>query len=290
MRVLAGRPYRPDCTTAALPATGFRLGTDPPRALSGRRSEKARISRCLRAVTPKGISGYHRTFAGSGVGMSEQPISIIIVEDERSSAGAYVQIVESEPSMRTGGRGRQQARGAGDPRQGCLRCDADRTSACPTAARIELIRQVSQRSPTSTSWSSRCFGDETARGVVDRSGRHRIHPQDSAPADVISWHPPAARRRLPVSPVVARSVLRARNRMRHDGTGACQVPSRIRCRRTRRDSATARLKGMSFIRDRRDLDLAAHSHCTHQEDLSQAGGAFARRGRLRKRQMGLLRS
>jgi len=90
--------------------------------------------------------------------MSEQPISIIIVEDEPEFRRRFVQIVESEPSMKLVAWPPTSA-SAGDPRQGCLRCDADRLG-LPDGSGIELIRQVSQKKPDVDIMVVTVFGDE----------------------------------------------------------------------------------------------------------------------------------
>ena len=214
--------------------------------------------------------------------MSEQPISIIIVEDEPEFRRRFVQIVENEPSMKLVGV-------AANKREAQAIVDKENFDVMlidlglPDGSGIELIRQVSQKKPDVDIMVVTVFGDEQHVVSSIEAGATGYILKDSAPADVISCIRLLRAGGSPVSPVVARSVLRAiRNRMGSDraGAGAGRGAEPAVGARNR-DPAVAR-QGHELQRDRRNpRHLAAYRHRAHQEDLSQAGRALARRGRVR---------
>src|SRR5512134_1098991 len=92
--------------------------------------------------------------------MSEQPISIIIVEDEPEFRRRFVQIIENEPSMKLTGvaankREAQAIIDRGEPFDVML-IDLG----LPDGSGIELIRQVSQKKPDVDIMVVTVFGDE----------------------------------------------------------------------------------------------------------------------------------
>ncbi|MDH4115399.1 MAG: response regulator transcription factor, partial [Burkholderiaceae bacterium] len=91
--------------------------------------------------------------------MSEQPISIIIVEDEPEFRRRFVQIVENEPSMTLVGV-------AANKREAQVIIDRESFDVMlidlglPDGSGIELIRQVSQKKPDVDIMVVTVFGDE----------------------------------------------------------------------------------------------------------------------------------
>ena len=149
--------------------------------------------------------------------MSEQAISIIIVEDEPEFRRRFVQIVENEPSMKLVGV-------AANKREAQAILDRESFDVMlidlglPDGSGIDLIRQVSQKKPDVDIMVVTVFGDEQHVVSSIEAGATGYILKDSAPADVISCIRLLRAGGSPVSPVVARSVLRAiRNRM---GTSA----------------------------------------------------------------------
>ena len=145
--------------------------------------------------------------------MSEQPISVIIVEDEPEFRRRFVQIVENEPSMKLVGV-------AANKREAQVIVDKENFDVMlidlglPDGSGIELIRQVSQKKPDVDIMVVTVFGDEQHVVSSIEAGATGYILKDSAPADVISCIRLLRAGGSPVSPVVARSVLRAiRNRM-----------------------------------------------------------------------------
>ncbi|MBA2413730.1 MAG: response regulator transcription factor, partial [Burkholderiaceae bacterium] len=145
--------------------------------------------------------------------MSEQMISVIIVEDEPEFRRRFVQIVENEPTMKLAGA-------ASNKREAQAIIDRESFDVMlidlglPDGSGIDLIRQVSQKKPDVDIMVVTVFGDEQHVVSSIEAGATGYILKDSAPADVISCIRLLRAGGSPVSPVVARSVLRAiRNRM-----------------------------------------------------------------------------
>ena len=91
--------------------------------------------------------------------MSDQPISIIIVEDEPEFRRRFVQIIENEPTMKLVGVGANKRE---------AQAIIDRESfdvmlidlGLPDGSGIDLIRQVSQKKPDVDIMVVTVFGDE----------------------------------------------------------------------------------------------------------------------------------
>ena len=107
--------------------------------------------------------------------MSEQPISIIIVEDEPEFRRRFVQIVENEPSMNLVGV-------AANKREAQAILDRESFDVMlidlglPDGSGIELIRQVSQKKPDVDIMVVTVFGDEQ-------------HVVSSIEAGQVMWQP-----------------------------------------------------------------------------------------------------
>ncbi len=153
----------------------------------------------------------------------------------------------------------------------------------PDGSGIDLIRQVSQKKPDVDIMVVTVFGDEQHVVSSIEAGATGYILKDSAPADVISCIRLLRAGGSPVSPVVARSVLRAiRNRM--GTTAPTRAPGTEQNPLSARETEILQLlaKGMSFNEIGEILGISpAHRHRAHQEDLPQARRALARRGRVR---------
>jgi DNA-binding NarL/FixJ family response regulator len=181
--------------------------------------------------------------------MSSDKTTVLIVEDEPEFRLRFKQIVESEPTLELVGV-------AASKREAQELIDQTRFDVMlidlglPDGNGTDLIRQVSTKRPDVDIMVVTVFGDEQHVVSAIEAGATGYILKDSTAADVVSCIRLLRAGGSPVSPVVARSVLRAiRNRMGE--------------------------------RDRRDSrHLAAHRHRAYQEDLPQAGGALARRSRV----------
>ncbi|HQR76229.1 MAG TPA: response regulator transcription factor, partial [Burkholderiaceae bacterium] len=195
--------------------------------------------------------------------MSEQPISVIIVEDEPEFRRRFVQIVENEPSMKLVGV-------AANKREAQVIVDKENFDVMlidlglPDGSGIELIRQVSQKKPDVDIMVVTVFGDEQHVVSSIEAGATGYILKDSAPADVISCIRLLRAGGSPVSPVVARSVLRAiRNRM--GGTAPARTAGAEQNPLSARETEILQLlaKGMSFNEIGEILGISPHTVTAH---------------------------
>lgn len=145
--------------------------------------------------------------------MSEALLSIIIIEDEPEFRRRFETIIQEEPSMRLVGS-------AGTKREGQALIERENFDVMlidlglPDGSGIDLIRQVSAQRPDVDIMVVTVFGDEQHVVSSIEAGATGYILKDSTAADVISCIRLLRAGGSPVSPVVARSVLRAiRNRM-----------------------------------------------------------------------------
>jgi DNA-binding NarL/FixJ family response regulator len=145
--------------------------------------------------------------------VSEAQLSIIIIEDEPEFRRRFETIIQEEPSMRLVGS-------AGTKREGQALIERENFDVMlidlglPDGSGIDLIRQVSARRPDVDIMVVTVFGDEQHVVSSIEAGATGYILKDSTAADVISCIRLLRAGGSPVSPVVARSVLRAiRNRM-----------------------------------------------------------------------------
>ena len=200
--------------------------------------------------------------------MSEQPISIIIVEDEPEFRRRFVQIIENEPTMKLTGvaankREAQAIIDRGEPFDVML-IDLG----LPDGSGIELIRQVSQKKPDVDIMVVTVFGDEQHVVSSIEAGATGYILKDSAPADVISCIRLLRAGGSPVSPVVARSVLRAiRNRM--GTTAPARAPGTEQNPLSARESEVLGLiaKGFNFAEIARLLAVSPHTITAHVKKI-----------------------
>jgi DNA-binding NarL/FixJ family response regulator len=223
--------------------------------------------------------------------MSEQPISVIIVEDEPEFRRRFVQIVENEPSMTLVGV-------AANKREAQAIIDREAFDVMlidlglPDGSGIDLIRQVSQKKPDVDIMVVTVFGDEQHVVSSIEAGATGYILKDSAPADVISCIRLLRAGGSPVSPVVARSVLRAiRNRM--GSTAPARAPGSEQNPLSARETEILQLlaKGMSFNEIGEILGISPHTVTAHIKKIYRklavhSGGEAV----YEATQMGLLKS
>jgi DNA-binding NarL/FixJ family response regulator len=224
--------------------------------------------------------------------MSEAPIGIVIVEDEPEFRRRFAQIVENEPSMRLVGvaANRREAQAILDKEDfDVLLIDLG----LPDGNGIDLIRQVSQKKPEADIMVVTVFGDEQHVVSSIEAGATGYILKDSTPADVISCIRLLRAGGSPVSPVVARSVLRAiRNRIGASAPAARAAQpenSPLSARETEILQLLA--KGMSFNEIGEILGISPHTVTAHIKKIYRKLAVHSRGEAVYEAtQMGLLRT
>ncbi len=222
--------------------------------------------------------------------MSEAPIAVLIVEDEPEFRRRFAQIVENEPSMTLVGV-------AANKREAQVLLDKENFDVLlidlglPDGNGIELIRQVSQKKPDADIMVVTVFGDEQHVVSSIEAGATGYILKDSTPADVISCIRLLRAGGSPVSPVVARSVLRAiRNRM---GPAAASRPVPENNPLSARETEILQLlaKGMSFNEIGEILGISPHTVTAHIKKIYRKLAVHSRGEAVYEAtQMGLLRT
>jgi len=222
--------------------------------------------------------------------MSESPIAVMIVEDEPEFRRRFAQIVENEPSMTLVGV-------AANKREAQVLLDKENFDVLlidlglPDGNGIELIRQVSQKKPDADIMVVTVFGDEQHVVSSIEAGATGYILKDSTPADVISCIRLLRAGGSPVSPVVARSVLRAiRNRM---GPAAASRPVPENNPLSARETEILQLlaKGMSFNEIGEILGISPHTVTAHIKKIYRKLAVHSRGEAVYEAtQMGLLRT
>ncbi len=229
--------------------------------------------------------------------MSADQISIIIVEDEPEFRRRFAQIIDSEPTMRLAGV-------AANKREAQILIDREEFDVMlidlglPDGTGIDLIRSVSQRKPDVDIMVVTVFGDEQHVVSSIEAGATGYILKDSTPADVISCIRLLRAGGSPVSPVVARSVLRAiRSRMGGTGTGGAVAPARssnaennpLSARETEILQLLA--KGMSFNEIGEILGISPHTVTAHIKKIYRKLAVHSRGEAVYEAsQMGLLKT
>jgi DNA-binding NarL/FixJ family response regulator len=238
--------------------------------------------------------------------MSNDPISVIIVEDEPEFRRRFSQIVENEPSMRLAGV-------AANKREAQIVIERENFDVMlidlglPDGTGIDLIRSVSQRKPDVDIMVVTVFGDEQHVVSSIEAGATGYILKDSTPADVISCIRLLRAGGSPVSPVVARSVLRA-IRARMGGAGGAgsssssnTTPNTSPARSSNAESnpLSAReteilqllAKGMSFNEIGEILGISPHTVTAHIKKIYRKLAVHSRGEAVYEAsQMGLLKS
>ena len=229
--------------------------------------------------------------------MSADQISIIIVEDEPEFRRRFAQIIDSEPTMRLAGV-------AANKREAQVLIDREEFDVMlidlglPDGTGIDLIRSVSQRKPDVDIMVVTVFGDEQHVVSSIEAGATGYILKDSTPADVISCIRLLRAGGSPVSPVVARSVLRAiRSRMGVAGASPASAPARstnaennpLSARETEILQLLA--KGMSFNEIGEILGISPHTVTAHIKKIYRKLAVHSRGEAVYEAsQMGLLKS
>jgi len=232
--------------------------------------------------------------------MSADQISIIIVEDEPEFRRRFAQIIDSEPTMRLAGV-------AANKREAQVLIDREEFDVMlidlglPDGTGIDLIRSVSQRKPDVDIMVVTVFGDEQHVVSSIEAGATGYVLKDSTPADVISCIRLLRAGGSPVSPVVARSVLRAiRSRMGGPATGiSSSTAAPTRSPNAENNPLSAReteilqllAKGMSFNEIGEILGISPHTVTAHIKKIYRKLAVHSRGEAVYEAsQMGLLKN
>ncbi|MFY8120901.1 MAG: response regulator [Burkholderiaceae bacterium] len=224
--------------------------------------------------------------------MSDGPISIVIVEDEPEFRRRFAQIIESEPSMQLVGV-------AANRREAQVIIDAEDFDVLlidlglPDGNGIDLIRHVSQKKPDADIMVVTVFGDEQHVVSSIEAGATGYILKDSTPADVISCIRLLRAGGSPVSPVVARSVLRAiRNRIGPSSPAArTATPENNPLSARETEILQLLAKGMSFNEIGEILGISPHTVTAHIKKIYRKLAVHSRGEAVYEAtQMGLLRT
>lgn len=231
--------------------------------------------------------------------MSADQISIIIVEDEPEFRRRFAQIIDSEPTMRLAGV-------AANKREAQVLIDREDFDVMlidlglPDGTGIDLIRNVSQRKPDVDIMVVTVFGDEQHVVSSIEAGATGYILKDSTPADVISCIRLLRAGGSPVSPVVARSVLRAiRSRMGGTTTSSSSTTAPTRSANAENNPLSAReteilqllAKGMSFNEIGEILGISPHTVTAHIKKIYRKLAVHSRGEAVYEAsQMGLLKT
>ena len=223
--------------------------------------------------------------------MSEAQLSIIVIEDEPEFRRRFENIIDDEPSMRLAGS-------AANKRDAAALIEREQFDVMlidlglPDGSGIDLIRQVSARRPDVDIMVVTVFGDEQHVVSSIEAGATGYILKDSTPADVISCIRLLRAGGSPVSPVVARSVLRAiRNRMSPQITrsNTPTEPNPLSARETEILQLLA--KGMSFNEIGDILSISPHTVTAHIKKIYRKLQVHSRGEAVYEAgQMGLLRA
>jgi len=225
--------------------------------------------------------------------MSSEKTTVLIVEDEPEFRMRFKQIVESEPTLELVGV-------AANKREAQELIDRSKFDVMlidlglPDGNGTDLIRQVSAKRPDVDIMVVTVFGDEQHVVSAIEAGATGYILKDSTAADVVSCIRLLRAGGSPVSPVVARSVLRAiRNRM--GGTGGTTRPGAspdnnpLSARETEILQLLA--KGMSFNEIGEILGISPHTVTAHIKKIYRKLAVHSRGEAVYEAtQMGLLRS
>lgn len=223
--------------------------------------------------------------------MSEENISVIIVEDEPEFRRRFAQIVENEPSMHLVGvaANKREAQAIIDKEDfDVMMIDLG----LPDGSGIDLIRSVSQRKPDVDIMVVTVFGDEQHVVSSIEAGATGYILKDSTPADVISCIRLLRAGGSPVSPVVARSVLRAiRNRMGTTTTTRAPNPESNPLSARETEILQLLAKGMSFNEIGEILGISPHTVTAHIKKIYRKLAVHSRGEAVYEAtQMGLLKN
>jgi DNA-binding NarL/FixJ family response regulator len=224
--------------------------------------------------------------------MSSEKTTVLIVEDEPEFRMRFKQIVESEPTLELVGV-------AANKREAQELIDRSKFDVMlidlglPDGNGTDLIRQVSAKRPDVDIMVVTVFGDEQHVVSAIEAGATGYILKDSTAADVVSCIRLLRAGGSPVSPVVARSVLRAiRNRMGGTATGRAGGASPDNNPLSARETEILQLlaKGMSFNEIGEILGISPHTVTAHIKKIYRKLAVHSRGEAVYEAtQMGLLR-
>ena len=226
--------------------------------------------------------------------MSSDKTTVLIVEDEPEFRLRFKQIVENEPTLELVGV-------AANKREAQKLIDQTRFDVMlidlglPDGNGTDLIRQVSAKRPDVDIMVVTVFGDEQHVVSAIEAGATGYILKDSTAADVVSCIRLLRAGGSPVSPVVARSVLRAiRNRMGGPGTGTRaggSTPENNPLSARETEILQLLAKGMSFNEIGEILGISPHTVTAHIKKIYRKLAVHSRGEAVYEAtQMGLLRS
>ncbi len=227
--------------------------------------------------------------------MSSEKTTVLIVEDEPEFRMRFKQIVESEPTLELVGV-------AASKREAQELIDRTKFDVMlidlglPDGNGTDLIRQVSAKRPDVDIMVVTVFGDEQHVVSAIEAGATGYILKDSTAADVVSCIRLLRAGGSPVSPVVARSVLRAiRNRMGGAGVGTTRPggasPDNNPLSARETEILQLLAKGMSFNEIGEILGISPHTVTAHIKKIYRKLAVHSRGEAVYEAtQMGLLRS
>jgi DNA-binding NarL/FixJ family response regulator len=221
--------------------------------------------------------------------MNESPVSAIVIEDEPEFRRRFAQIIQAEPSMRLAGvaaNKREALNLIENTRFDVMMIDLG----LPDGSGIDLIRLVSERQPDADILVVSVFGDEHHVVSSIEAGATGYVLKDSTPADVISCIRLLRAGGSPVSPAVARSVLRA-VRQRSAAAQAAITPEENPLSSRETEILQLLAKGMSFNEIGEVLGISPHTVTAHIKKIYRKLAVHSRGEAVYEAtQMGLLRA
>ena len=225
--------------------------------------------------------------------MSSDKTTVLIVEDEPEFRLRFKQIVESEPTLELVGvaANKREAQDLIDHTKfDVLLIDLG----LPDGNGTDLIRQVSAKRPDVDIMVVTVFGDEQHVVSAIEAGATGYILKDSTAADVVSCIRLLRAGGSPVSPVVARSVLRAiRNRMGSSSSGGRSggsMPENNPLSARETEILQLLAKGMSFNEIGEILGISPHTVTAHIKKIYRKLAVHSRGEAVYEAtQMGLLR-
>jgi DNA-binding NarL/FixJ family response regulator len=221
--------------------------------------------------------------------MSEATVSVIVVEDEPEFRRRFAQIIQAEPSMRLAGvaANKREATNLIENTQfDVMMIDLG----LPDGSGIDLIRRVSERQPDTYILVVSIFGDEHHVVSSIEAGATGYVLKDSTPADVIACIKLLRAGGSPVSPAVARSVLKA-VRQRSQAAQAAVTPEENPLSSRETEILQLLAKGMSFNEIGDVLAISPHTVTAHIKKIYRKLAVHSRGEAVYEAtQMGLLRA
>ena len=148
----------------------------------------------------------------------------------------------------------------------------------PDGSGIDLIRETARRRPETDIMVITVFGDEDHVLASIEAGATGYILKDSLPAEFVQLIKQLRAGGSPISPVIARQLLKRLKPGRRGRDTACRGDAAVR---PRDGGARLHRQGLQLCRDRAlARRIAAHRHLAREEDLPEACGAFAGRGGL----------